>query len=346
MPSIFRIHTLSVRKTLRISGLVLVLFFIYILMRNVLADVLSVIFGAAVVCFIVDPIAKIYEKRLSRPIAVLAALLSLIVALGLMLWLLLPSLVAETFALSEALPASVRLVKSWLDRTIRWLENIFPGISIPSLTLGGEHLPEFTKGTIRFAGSIADLFYHLSLMIVLGYFFLCDRERMLIRLELLIPRSMRRTAVRMGRAVCRELMVYLRGQGLIAAIVGVLAAAGLYFVGVRSSLALGIIVGILNMIPYFGPVLGGIPAILMALGSGLQTAVFALAVLWIVQQIDSAVISPRIMSSVTGVSPATVLLSIFIGSGLGGIVGMLLAMPAVMAFRTVFRVFVQRYENV
>lgn len=346
MPSIFRTSTPSFWKFLRIFALVPVLFFIYILMRNVLADVLSILFGAAVVCFVVDPVAKLYEKRLNRPIAVLAALFSLIVFLGLLLWLLLPSLVAETLALSEALPTSVRLVKSQLDRMVRWLENILPGISIPSLTLGGGQLPEFTKGTIKIAGNIADLFYHLSLMFVLGYFFMCDRERMLIRLELLIPRSMRRTAVRMGRAVCRELLVYLRGQGLIAVMVGILAAAGLYLVGVRSSLALGIIVGILNMIPYFGPVLGGIPAILMALGSGLQTAFSALAVLWIVQQIDSTVISPRIMSSVTGVSPATVLLSIFIGSGLGGIVGMLLAMPAVMAFRTVFRVFVQRYENV
>jgi predicted PurR-regulated permease PerM len=71
-----------------------------------------------------------------------------------------------------------------------------------------------------------------------------------------------------------------------------------------------------------------------------------IAVLWLVQQIDGTLISPRIMSSQTGISPAAVLLSVFVGSGLGGIVGMLFAMPIIMSLRTVFRVFVQRYKNV
>ena len=183
-------------------------------------------------------------------------------------------------------------------------------------------------------------------MFVLGYFFLCDHDRLLIRMELLVPRAVRPTAVRMGNAVCRELRLYLRGQGLIALAVGALAAVGLALIGLRSALVLGVIVGVLNMIPYFGPVLGGIPAVLAALGGGWKKAALTVFVLWAVQQADGMVISPRILGGVTGLSPAAVLIAIFVGSHVCGILGMLLALPVLMTFRTAYRIFVQRHENV
>jgi predicted PurR-regulated permease PerM len=108
---------------------------------------------------------------------------------------------------------------------------------------------------------------------------------------------------------------------------------------------LGGIVGILNMVPYFGPFIGGVPAVLIALGDGWPKALWCLGALVLVQQLDSAIISPRIMGSLTGFSPAAVLIAIYAGATLGGIPGMLLALPAIMSIRTVFRVFVQQREN-
>ncbi len=207
-------------------------------------------------------------------------------------------------------------------------------------------LSSLADGTLSVAGSVADFSCLVSLMFVLGYFFLCDRDRLLIRMELLVPRAVRPTAVRMGNAVCRELRLYLRGQGLIALAVGALAAVGLALIGLRSALVLGVIVGVLNMIPYFGPVLGGIPAVLAALGGGWKKAALTVFVLWAVQQADGMVISPRILGGVTGLSPAAVLIAIFVGSHVCGILGMLLALPVLMTFRTAYRIFVQRHENV
>lgn len=319
---------------------------VLILARGVLADALGLVFGAVTIAFLAEPLARFYERKLSRNLAALCAILSLLAVVLLTAWMLLPALVSELIELAQALPQSIEMIKSWLAQASQWLETHLPGIELPAPSLNANPLPAIANKTFSFAGSIADLFYKLSLMVVLGYFLLCDRARLMIRLELLAPSSMRRTLVRMGNAICRELKLYLRGQGMIALAVGALAALGLALVGVRSALVLGIVVGILNMIPYFGPILGGIPAVLMALSSGWQTALLAAGVLWLVQQIDGSIISPRIMSNLTGVSPATVLLAIFIGSGLGGIVGMLIALPVLMTFRTVYRVFVQRYENV
>lgn len=336
----------SLKRTVRIIALACLISFLLFFMRGILKDALVIVLGGVAIAFLAEPLARVYERKLSRSLSALGALATMLGAVCAVLWLTLPALISEAIALTEALPASVELVKRWVVQLAGWIESHLPGLTLPRPQLGGDQLPAIARDTISFAGSIADTVYRFSLMIVLGYFFLCDRARLLIRLELLVPKSARKTAVRMGRAVGRELKLYLRGQGMIAAAVGALAAVGLALIGVRSALVLGMIIGILNMIPYFGPIIGGIPAVLMALGSGMKTALLAVAVLWLVQQIDGALISPRIMSSLTGLSPAVVLIAIFIGSGVGGIVGMLLAMPLVMAFRTVFRVFVQRYENV
>ena len=315
-------------------------------MRRLLGEALTLILGAAAVAFLLEPLTRVYERRLARPRAALAAMGTVLGALAAAIWLLLPSLIQEATLLARQLPESLKQVQSALASASAWLEAQLPGVRLPEPQLDSAMLSSLAGGTLSVAGSVADFSCLVSLMFVLGYFFLCDRDRLLIRMELLVPRAVRPTAVRMGNAVCRELRLYLRGQGLIALAVGALAAVGLALIGLRSALVLGVIVGVLNMIPYFGPVLGGIPAVLAALGGGWKKAALTVFVLWAVQQADGMVISPRILGGVTGLSPAAVLIAIFVGSHVCGVLGMLLALPVLMTFRTAYRIFVQRHENV
>ena len=318
-----------------------------VLFRGPLLQALGLAAGGGVLAFLLYPLEKRLEGWLSRPLASLMTLMIAVVALAGLLWLCLPTLLREIAQLAETLPRSIALLTRWAqsisERIARWL----PGAALPAFP--AERLTALASnlaaGTLAFAGGLAGALSRLSMMGILAYCFLCDRQNLLLRLELLIPRSARRTAVRMANAVARELRLYLGGQLLVALAVGALTAAGLLIIGVRSALVLGGIVGILNMVPYFGPFIGGVPAVLIALGGGWQRALLCLGVLALVQQLDSAVISPRIMGSLTGFSPAAILLTIYAGAGFGGIGGMLLALPVMMSVRTVFRVFVQQREN-
>lgn len=334
------------RRMLRIGLPAALIALAAFLMRRLLGEALALILGAAAVAFLLEPLTRVYERRLPRPRAALAAMGTVLGALAAAIWLLLPSLIQEATLLARQLPESMKQVQSALANASAWLEAQLPGVRLPEPQLDSAMLFSLADGTLSVAGSVADFSCLVSLMFVLGYFFLCDRDRLLIRMELLVPRAVRPTAVRMGNAVCRELRLYLRGQGLIALAVGALAAVGLALIGLRSALVLGVIVGVLNMIPYFGPVLGGIPAVLAALGGGWKKAALTVFVLWAVQQADGMVISPRILGGVTGLSPAAVLIAIFVGSHVCGILGMLLALPVLMTFRTAYRIFVQRHENV
>ena len=296
--------------------------------------------------FLAEPLARRFERRLSRSLAALSALACLFAALALAgALLLLPALISEAAELARALPASVEMVRGWIDAAAAWLESHLPGVELPAMPAGESALPALAEGTILFAGGVADAVYRLSLMVVLGYFLLCDRDRLMIRLELLAPQPARGTLVRMGKAVCRELKLYLRGQGLIAAIVGALAALGLWLVGVRSALVLGVAVGIFNMIPYFGPILGGIPAVLTALGGGLQTALMdtrsRVDRAANRRRADFAADHERAHRPLSGGGAAGDLRRL----GRGRRPRMLLALPALMAARTVYRVYVQRNER-
>lgn len=302
-------------------------------------NVLTVVFGGTVIAFLLLPMVKFYEKKLSPPKSALLALFSTVLALLISLALLMPVVLPQIVRLAEELPQALQRLSDSIPPLNKWLpqQSLFPGI--------GGSLGSFAKDAFTYAGSLAGKAYKLFLMAVLSYFLLADRKRILLRAELLLPSSRRKLLIRHGSILVSELRMYIRGQATIALCVGSIAAFALMLIGVPGGIVLGGVVGIFNMIPYFGPILGGIPVVLLALGESWQKAAFALAALVLVQQIDGTVISPRVMGNATGFSPAVVLLALYAASSVFGIAGLLFAMPALMAIRTLYRVFVQRYEK-
>lgn len=317
-------------------------------LRRPLIQVAVLILTAAVLCFVASPLANLYARRLARPASALCALTTLAALLALVLWLLLPAMLRELTDLARALPSAVTQLTGLLNRWQASIQARLPGLRLPGTDPSAIQgmLAALAGGTYSLAVNIAELIGLASLAAVLAYSMLCERDRLLLLAELLLPQAARPTLVRMGNAVCRELRLYLRGQLTIALAVSALATAALMLLGVRSALVLGPIIGLFNMIPYFGPFIGGVPAVLIALGDGWKKAALTLAALVLVQQLDGSFISPRIMGSVTGFSPALVLVAIYTGSRLGGIAGMLLALPIMLSIRTLFRVFVQKCENI
>lgn len=332
----------SAKKWKRVAPVVLLAMVGLVLFWKSLWQVLGLALGGAVLAFLIAPLATVFERRLKRPLAALAGVLTVCLTIGLLLWLMLPTVIRELGQLAESLPQSVAQLSTWAEGAAYRFQRHFPGIEIPAPKLDWlmDLLPGIATGTVAFADSLSKC----SMMLMLCYFFLCDRDALLLRAELLVPLSCRADIVRTCHALSRELRLYLQGQLTIAGAVAGLAALGLWLIGVRSALVLGGIVGILNMVPYFGPFIGGVPAVLIALGDGWQRALLCVGMLALVQQADAALLSPRIMGSLIGFSPAAVLLAIYAGAVFGGIFGMLTALPLLMAFRTILRVFLAREQ--
>jgi predicted PurR-regulated permease PerM len=127
---------------------------------------------------------------------------------------------------------------------------------------------------------------------------------------------------------------YIKGQLLEACIVGILSGTVLYFIGIDYALIIGIIAGICNMIPYVGPIVGTILAIIMSLLGGQPiTALYATIGMIAVQQIDNNFLAPKIVGNSVGLHPVFTMLAIIIGGNLGGLIGMLIAVPVAASFK-------------
>ena len=318
-----------------------------LLFWDVLPDALGIFFLACLIAFLVSPLTKLLEKKLRRSHAALLALAAVGAVLIAFIVLLVPLLVRELSTLAGRLPAAFARLQELAEGIQARIARTLPEFRLSEINFSGmeSSMSGFAKGAIGYVTDFAGKVYRIALSVMLSYFLMADREKIFLRLELMLPSPWRCSAVRFGKLLLRELKLYLRGQATISLSVGLLSAIALTIVGVRGGVLLGLIVGIFNMIPYFGPILGGIPAVLLALSDGWQRAAFAAGALFLVQQIDGMVISPRVMGNITGFSPAVVLMALFIGSGTGGIWGLLLAMPVLMGLRTLYRVFVQRYDN-
>lgn len=207
----------------------------------------------------------------------------------------------------------------WISRASRWI---------------GESMPLLMNAVSAGLRGLSRAF----LTPVLAYYLLRDRETIAYRLSLWIPLKYRRQALTALKEMRREAGGYARGQTLVALAVGALTAFGLLLTGIPAWLALGLIMGLCEWIPYVGPLIGGIPIVLFALPMGLGTALWAVGITAAVQQFEGCFLSPRLMGGATGLHPAAVLLLLTFGGVAGGLAGMMAAIPAYVCLRGAARV--------
>lgn len=340
-------HSRSTINILKTAGIAAALIVLILFFRGVLTEILGMLFGGCVFAFLFAPLTRILEKKLPRSTSALLAIFGTFALLFVVLVFFTPLLIRQLSMLMILLPDAFFRLQALAEKLTVQLQQMVPGFNFSNYNFSGMEgiFSDITRGIANAIGAVTGKIYRFILMAVLSYFLMLDRKRMLLRLELLVPSRFRRLAVRAGNMLLRDLRLYLRGQATIALAVGILASSILIIIGVPGSPLLGLFVGAFNVIPYLGPFLGGIPAVIMALSISWKKAIFTILSLFLVQQIDGMVISPRVMGNITGFSPAVVLLAIFIGARIGGIGGMLFALPSLMAVRTVYRVFVQRHEN-
>ena len=182
--------------------------------------------------------------------------------------------------------------------------------------------------------------FHVGLIFILApiiaFYLLVDLPHIRRVAESLIPENRKREALLVGHRLNHAISGYFRGQLLVAAIVGTLASIGLAVIDLPFWLVVGMIAGIFNMIPMVGPWIGAIPGVVIALTTrDFSTALWVVAIMAGVQQIDNHFISPFVMQRAVKLHPAVVMLTLLAGGTLGGFFGLLLAVPTVAVLKVV-----------
>jgi len=327
-----------------------VLLFLSLLFLYRVRVILSPFLFAALVAYIAYPLVQVFERRqVPRPMAIILVYLIFAVIVGITVSFLIPQLAAEVAEILETIPDQTEMLADGLNLW-RSLDNI----SVPEVLQTGldllvgrvQHLLE------RLAQRIADLLVGMvsqivSLLIapILAYYLLRDLEVIKRRSLMLIPKQYRLTVYKFCKETNRVLNGFIRGQLVNALLVGLLIAAGLALLGIKFALFIGFLAGIFNIIPYFGPVIGFIPASLFALAKSPLTVLWVLGLFVLVNQLEANVISPKIIGERVGLHPLAVIFAIFAGGELMGIVGMLIAVPAAAIVRIVFAYVLERVDQ-
>lgn len=195
--------------------------------------------------------------------------------------------------------------------------------------------PASIEGLQVFAGEaftvVMDVFEIVALIFlapVLAFYLLTSLPAVTATALRLTPPELRDEAAEVGSRVGRALGGFVRGQLVVALIVGILSSVGLRVIGLDLWLIIGMTAGVLNMIPFIGPWVGGALAAAVALVLGdFQMALIVTVWFFLVQQFDNHIVSPNVLRATVKLHPALIILALLAGGSLGGLFGLLIAVP-------------------
>ena len=300
---------------------------------------------------------KIFFKKHARGISVITCYVSLAVILAVVLYLLIPRLFTSAMTLIENLPTYYNSAIDYVKGLAGDDGKIF-GFALSDITsnltvskilsfFDFSSVGKYLGGLIGATGTVIDvlLAFVVSVYVLLGRNHLAGVTGKLARM-VLPKEKVRKIHCYMVR-ISAIFYNYIYSQLIDAVIVCVLCLIVFSVIGVPYALLLAILLGLCNVIPYFGAIIGGVAVVLVTLIStgNFITAIIALASILVIQQIDANIIQPRIVAESVGLKPLYVLLAIMIGSGLFGFVGILVSVPVMAVIKMIIVDYIENLDG-
>lgn len=357
MPSNLTSYWTSDRIMRLLIGLVIAAALVWLL--RYLSDVLLPFFAAFFIAYLLQPVVD-FNKRLirakGRTLPAMLTLLDVTVVIGLVVYIFLPSVISELDTLGSIvsdLSSGKRQIPGNLAPLVDFIDKYLNADSIKSV-LSGEHFETLiNKGSSIIEGSLSVVMRVLMWLLMLIYiiFILIDYPHICHQFKMIIPHKYRRRGVAVVRDVETNMNRYFRGQGLVALFAMIFYCTGFSLVGLPLAIPMGLLVGILYMIPYFQyitliPVavicfiysLGGYADFMPEMGKCLLVYVVS-------QCVCDYIITPHVMGRELGMNPAIILLSLSVWGSLLGIIGMIIALPLTSLLSSYYRRYISEPED-
>jgi predicted PurR-regulated permease PerM len=323
---------------------------------------------AAVLAYILDPLVdRMGRLGLSRSLAILLIIVVALGALAALLLLAVPAAFRELGELVDSAPLLFERLGAWLEAAqarLRGLDiPLFDGDQIAERLeqIDGEEVVAFLQerreallaslwggilGLGRGIGSIGTVLSYVVLTPVLTFYLIRDFDQITGRVARLVPQPRRPQFVAFFRECDGIVSSYLRGQLLVASVIGLLTGVGLGIAQFPYALSIGLMVGVFSIVPYLGLLLSLVPAIFIALVSGsVLLSLLKIAVVFgVTQVLDGTVITPRIVGDSVGIHPVWVLLALSVGGYFFGVAGLLVGVPAAAVTKLLIQRGLARYE--
>ena len=336
--------------------------------------ILTPIVYGVVIAFLLTPVLNFLEKKIIYPLlarkevsvgkkgrkairwaCVILCMFLFLALIYALIMMILPELIRSIMGLIYSFPAYVKVIQKWLQSFIeKWnlnsdaLDTLNQSITTAQDYLTTNILPQMQEMLKNISAGVFELINFLKNFLIgaiVSLYLMADKEGFIAKAKMLtyaiFNTQHANFIIHSMRFTNRTFIGFFSGKILDSAIIGVLCYIGMNFLNMPYILLISVIIGVTNVIPFFGPYLGAIPSIfLILLVDPLQAIYFAIFIL-VLQQFDGNILGPKILGDLTGIKPLWVIFGIVIGGAYFGAVGMFLGVPTVAVFMYLADLFIE-----
>jgi predicted PurR-regulated permease PerM len=324
--------TIDTWSILKVIGILLALVFLYII-----RDVLGLVFAALFLAALMHPAARyLATKRIPKGLTVIFFYILLFGSAVLVFGLLLPPLIEQSSNLVGSVGKSWQVVSGGIaslkEFSLKYglSENLQAGVQSLEAQVSRAATGVFSTVTDVFGGIVGFI-----VVLVMAYYMVVQDQEAMNMFHNFVPEEYQGISANILKSVEEKIGKWLIGQLLLCLIIGLMYYVGLSIIGVNSALVLAFFGGFTEFIPYLGPILGAIPAVILALTESPFKAALTLIVIIIIQQSEGHIIVPKVMQKAVGLNPLISIVALLVGAKLFGFIGALLAIPVATAVSAV-----------
>ena len=315
-------------------------------------SIVSPLFIGMIIAWLLNPLVTWLQRQGLR--RVLASFIVYFTIIGLVAFIftaLVPSLYTQVNDFASMIPTTYDSIKAWIDELF---EKLNYQNSIDFLKIKEELLSELGRYGQKFAESLPDIVISaissfisgmgtIFVSLVIGFFLIIGFENTDAFIEYL-PKKIQNNTRELLFDVNLACRSFVTGSFLDCIFIFLISSIGLYFVGLKAPLLFGLFCGITNIIPYLGPYLGGIPAVIIGFTQGTSVGILTLLVIAIIQLLEGNLLQPIILSKTTKLHPITIMLGLLVFGHFFGIIGMVISTPLLAAFKAIILFFDKKYD--
>jgi len=305
-------------KTIVFTFLLIILFWFLYVVRDVIVE----FFVALLIMTILNPlVTKLSKRKIPRGVSILMVYLFLFGCVGFTIAAVIPPLIEQSSSFINNLPRFINqlgistTINNQITQQFISLIEILPA--------------EIAKLTVSLFGNILSVIA----VLVIAFYLLAERESLNKQLGIFLGDEKNKKLGSTIDILEKHLGSWARGQGALMLIIGTANYIGLILLGLPFALPLSILAGLMEIVPYIGPVLAAIPAVIIGFGISPVLGIATIALTFLIQQLENYVFVPKIIQKSTGVDPIITLLSLAIGFRLAGMIGLLISIPIFITVR-------------
>lgn len=335
------------RMTINISTATLIKIVVLALLFLVLytiRDILLILVISIVLASAMDPLVDwLYRKaKFPRGLSVMLVYIFFLGVIGTTIYFLIPPIIEQFSQLAGRLEGFREAFSLHSSSLTKILDQLGITSSLSSLT---QNFAKYTSNLFQTTVGFFNGLIQAISVLVISFYLISSENGLKNFVRSLVPFRHQAYAISLTHKVQNKIGYWLLGQLILSGFIFLLDFIGLSVLGVKFALALALLAGLLEIVPYLGPILSAIPAIFVAFVQSPPLALFVAGLYIVVQQTENYILVPKIMGRTVGANPVVILIAVLIGFKLAGILGMLLAVPIVAAGQVFINDFLETREH-